>query len=254
MAKIENFPTTVPFAGFYCSIHDEELDRALEQIFADRETGCDVNSDLVDLARDAIDWQAVHEAYALEYVKSLGADYDLNLTFDGMSSPKYYNFETDRIFATIDRETLARMLRAVPRKALRKRIRERFASRDGFISHYPRDLSDWPRQLCDWDHNQVGTLLELYLDREAAGCGSDGFDSYRQYELMEYAMGNGKLEAWLFKHARRGYDGYLSRLCRVHDYLQDRAARPIKTLEHWHAARRMENRPYNATPLGAWAC
>lgn len=250
--KTEKFPVQVPFAGFYCSLHDSELDNVLERLFDFEGTG-NANFDLVDVARDAIDWACVQEAYAAEYVKLLGHEYDLELTFDGMSPPKYYNFETDRVFAYITRDSLAKIARAVPRKALRAAIKERFTSRDGFISHYPSDLSDWPREFRDWDHNQIGTLLAVYLDQEAAGFGSDGFDSYREYEVMESAFGNGYVENWFFSHERRGYEGTLNRLGRIALYLSEREARPIKTLDQWHAARRAENRPFCDTPLGAYA-
>jgi hypothetical protein len=252
MAKIDRFPVTVPFAGFYCSVHDEELEHALERMF-DREGDGRVNSGLVDAARDAIDWRGVHEAYAARYVDEVSAEFDLNLTFDGLESPKYYNYETDRIFAYIDRASLAKIARAVPRAALRKAIKDRFTSRSGFISHYDNDLSAWPRSFADWDHNQIGTLLEIYLDRESEGYGHDGFDSLKQYYVMESPFGNGYPENWFFENARRGYENTLNRLLNIAEYLDKRAARPIKTLYQWHAARRAENRPFAATPLGSYA-
>ena len=45
---------------------------------------------------------------------------------------------------------------------LKERIKERFSSRDGFMSFYSSDLGDWPKELKDWDHNQLSTLLEVY--------------------------------------------------------------------------------------------
>jgi len=250
--KTQKFLTTVPFSGFYESIHDSELEQVLTRLF-DIDGTDDANSDIVNAARDAIDWPCVYEAYAQEFVESLGDEYNLGLAFESMTSPSYYNFETDRIFAHIDRDTLAKIARAVSRDDLRAAIKARFTSRDGFISHYPSDLSDWPARLSDWDHNQIGTLLELYLDQEASGDGCDGFDTYRQYEVMESAIGNGRLENWLFKHERRGYEGTLNRLYRIAEYLAKREARPIKTLDAWHAARRAENRPFALTPLGEYA-
>jgi hypothetical protein len=249
--KTPRFLTTVPFAGFYCSIHDGELEHYLTRLFDPQ--GQDIaNPDIVDAARDAIDWPCVHEAYAARFVRDLGCEYDLNLDFESLSSPKYYNFETDRIFAYIDRASLAKIARAVARSDLRAAVKERFTSRDGFISHYPNRLSDWPARLSEWDHNQIGLLLSLYLDQEAAGYGSEGFDSFRQYEVMESAFGNGYPENWFFEHERRGYEGTLNRLYKIAEYLDKRDARPIKTLDAWHAARRAENRPFSATPLGAW--
>lgn len=249
MTKATQFLTTVPFSGFYCSLHDSELDHALERMF-DHDGSGDANPDLIDAARDTIDWACVHQAYAAEYVDAMRAEYGIELKYQYMESPRYYNFETDRIFAHIDRDGLAMIARAVPRDALRKAIKERFTSRDGFISHYPARLADWPARLSDWDHNQIGTLLSVYLDQEAGGYGCDGFDQYREYELMEDAHGNGYVENWFFEHARRGYEKDLNRLCAIAEYLVKRDARPIKTLDQWRAARRAENRPFTGTPLG----
>lgn len=251
--KKDTFLTTVPFAGFYCSIHDEGLEYTLARYF-DYEGQGDGNSDLIDAARDAIDWRCVHEAYAVEYVAGLRAEYDVELAFESLSSPAYYNFETDRVFAHIDRDSLARIAKAIPRDRLRKAVKERFTSRSGFMSHYPADLSSWPARLSDWDHNQIGLLLELYLDQEASGYGSDGLDSFKQYEVMESAFGNGYVENWFHEHERRGYEGTMNRLDKIGRYLAERDQRTIKTMSQFKAARRSENRPFDHTPLGAWVC
>ena len=252
--KTENFLTTVPFDGFYHSLHDSEIDHALEIVFDIGGSG-DVNPDILEAARDALDWPCIYEAYAKEYAESIGHEYDLELTFESLSSPRFYNFETDRAFSHISRDSLAKIWRAVPRDALRDAIRERFTSRDGFISHYPNSLDDWPRRLSDWDHNQIGTLLWVYLDHEVRGYVNGGFDGWAQLEVMESAFGNGFIENLFFDpdNARRGYEKELNRLDAINRYLHERNARPVKTLEQWHAARRAENRPFSATPLGGYA-
>lgn len=86
--------------------------------------------------------------------------------FADMSSPREYNFTTDRLFATASRAFARRLWKrskADNHETLRHVIRERFTSRDGFISHYSNDLDAWPRDLRDWDHNELGTLLAACL-------------------------------------------------------------------------------------------
>lgn len=82
--------------------------------------------------------------------------------FSIMTSPREYNFTTDRLFATASMAFVKRLWKrskADNHAALRKVIAERFTSRSGFISHYPNRLGDWPTDLADWDYNQLGTLL-----------------------------------------------------------------------------------------------
>lgn len=55
--KQTEFLSTIPFAGFYDSIHDGVIDDAFDMMFADRETGCDRAPDFImDAARDAVSW------------------------------------------------------------------------------------------------------------------------------------------------------------------------------------------------------
>lgn len=91
----------------------------------------------------------------------------LGAKFEEMTSPREYNFTTDRIFCELSGRTVARLFR-MSREDNHARlaacIRERFTSRDGFISHYSNRLADWlEKPLADWDHNELGTLLRALL-------------------------------------------------------------------------------------------
>ena len=56
------------------------------------------------------------------------------------------------------------LLAKIDKDVFRSTIKERFTSRDGFISFYPNRVEDWP-DLEEWDHNHVGTLLEAYVSQ-----------------------------------------------------------------------------------------
>lgn len=199
--------TTLPFSGFYYSLHDSALDGALNQIFADRSTGCTVNQDLVQRACDRMDWRAVHTTYAKEYCENFSHEF-VPVEFDELSSPREYNFTTDRIFAYISTETLRLVFLSVDTEHLRRKIRENHTSRSGFCSFYANTLEAWPEDVTEWDHNQIGTLMQAFV--------GDDFDQYREDALMEDSRCNGFLDEVLFKHGPN-----MERLAKVHEYLDE---------------------------------
>lgn len=95
-------------------------------------------------------------------VETYNAD-SIGLKFESMDSPREYNFTTDRIFCHIPLKTVRALFKASAAEyhvSLRAAIRERFTSRDGFISGYPNGLDSWlSKPLREWDHNEIGTLL-----------------------------------------------------------------------------------------------
>lgn len=201
--------TTVPFSGFYSSFHDACLDATLGSMFSDRETGCYPNKDLLDAAYGAVMWGHVHHQYASHYCQEFAHEYKLSLSFESLQSPKYYNFETDRILATIDEDEVRRLFEEVDPDDLTAIAKERFTSCDGFISFYDPDWHTWGGVL-EWDCNQVGTLLLAWLRKE-----DPDFDQYADLSLME----NADIEHWLSQGKE------MERLLRIHDYLQERAER-----------------------------
>jgi hypothetical protein len=208
---------TVPFAGFYNSWHDSELDHALDMIASDP-SGCHPYEEIRDRLFDHVNWQQVHETYARKYCQAFGEEYGVDLKFESLSSPKYYNFETDRIFARISDEEVRRLFDAVDLKALEKLIRDRFTSCSGFISHYPNTLEDWG-DLDTWDHNQVGTLVEAYAVQELGRQDEpldlpilQGIHSEIPYCSLSEGMGN---------------DSEINRLLSIVDYLNKRAERTL---------------------------
>lgn len=204
--------TTIPFCGFYDSIHSSELDRGLEQMFSDHDTGCDVNRDLVQRAYDLVDWRLVHTKYAKEYCENLAERLEIKLEFDELNSPKFYNFTTDRIFAYISTADLMALRKRVDSATLEKEVKQRFTSRDGFSSFYSNKLVEWPWSPKEWDHNQIGTLLEAVVEDEHGG-----WDQWKEYDLMAGSFCNGFIDNILSPG--------LERLLNVHDYLETRKSR-----------------------------
>lgn len=206
----------IPFSGFYESLHDSALDDALNQMFSDRDTGCHVNEDLVMRAWSSMKWHQVHIDYAKEYVDDFSREFKLSLEFDELKSPREYNFVSDRVFCWISTESLKRVFGEVNTPALRIKIHENHTSRDGFYSYYSNTLESWPADVTEWDHNQIGTLLQAFVEQESV----DEFSQYEEYELMEETRCNGVYEELLYNNCPE-----MPRLTKVHEYLETRAKR-----------------------------
>jgi hypothetical protein len=208
--------TTIPFSGFYYSVHDQELDYILEQCFSN-DCG-DVYNSLAQSAHDNADWFSIHSGYAKLYTEAFAKEFELEtVKFKKLDSPKYYNFETDRIFCEINISEVNRLYKTVCKKVLEDRIQERFTSRDGFISFYPNELAKWPNKLEDWDINQVGTLIEAYtvhVEPEFL------HNQFKEYDLLEDYRCNGVIENLLYENIENA-----ERLDKIYRYLRDREDR-----------------------------
>lgn len=169
----------LPFAGFYESMYSDGINHAEEQYIEWLVEEEGLSEEIKDkIANNLYKFQDNNIAtnhVAKEYVDYLDSgfsyDYDLNLelTFSDMSSPREYNFTTDRIFAHISEANAKKLFDLVMKTPglLEKTIKKLFTSYSGFISHYSNDIDEWlERPVTEWDHNELGTLLHALLPRE----------------------------------------------------------------------------------------
>ena len=205
--------TTIPFSGFYYSLHDGALDSALESIFSD-DSG-DARPEIMRHVFDATHWREVHNAYAAEYAAAFAAEFNLPLQFESMESPREYNFSTDIIFCTISAENAAWLFDTCDKTILAKIARETFTSREGFASFYEPDFTE-RGDILTWDHNQLGALIRAHVAEQ-----NPDFDQWAEFELMESAQCNGRLENWFFE----SNPGKLNRLASINSYLNKREGR-----------------------------
>lgn len=156
------------FEGFYCSnlesIIDMELEMIQEERTEDEKNHFWLKSDYSDVFLTmAKEWFSEFESETLFY-----NDIDISLEWDSMTSPKEYNFQTDRIFAQISESDARKLFNMVDKERLANVIKERFTSYDGFISFYSNDLNEWlEKPLTEWDCNELGTLLLACLPDNA---------------------------------------------------------------------------------------
>jgi len=164
----------IPFSGFYDSLWSSEFDTVQEQevewmLDPSNEYATELpeditTDDLSDLFYRFADFGQMYADFAPVYSEAFQQylwdkhDLDVTLKFESMTSPKYYNFETDRIFAEITLEDVVKIYRKVGKAKLRAQAKQMFTSRSGFSSFYDPDIDTWGN-LRSWDHNQLYCLL-----------------------------------------------------------------------------------------------
>lgn len=157
--------TFIPhFEGFYYSNLDSLIDHELESIceYLSESLGQDINTNELDYT---INHAKIAEAWLNEYKDQVffahGVKLD-SLKFDRLESPKYYNFETDKLLVTINKKDLLSLKRVLFPKnnGLQSVINKQFKSRSGFISFYDDFVSDWKtKAFSDWDEGEVSCLF-----------------------------------------------------------------------------------------------
>ena len=156
-----------------------------------------------------------------------------------MSSPREYNFTTDRVFADIPLARAYLLFRKTREDgSLTEYAQQRFTSYDGFSSYYSPDWKTWG-PFREWDHNQLGTVLAAFLNSD-----SDEFREWEVYESMEHEQCNGNFDNWLWEAMPVKES---TRIGKVIDYLRERAERLWRTT----AEQRTANLPFSDTPLGS---
>lgn len=111
------------------------------------------------------------------WVAKLGIPYE----YEELTSPPYYNFETDKLYVKLSEATLSRIYEELGEDARRKAFKDMFTSYDGFISFYENTPPTKP--IADWDHNELYALLSARVKQQLDDWQS--IDSALHEELYE---------------------------------------------------------------------
>ena len=194
MNKLES---TIPFDGFYESFTSADIEYQIGQQIEWDSDIYDLNEDeqrilwanYLDINRSYF-YNQIAEDYTNFYIDALNErlkGFTLKATYKFFTSPREYNFSTDRIFIEIEENHAIDFIKYIIKnykKELEKKIKDRFTSRSGFSSFYKNSLDLWTKDFKEWDHNQIGTCFELFdLEEE------DINYSLREY-LSEKIMDN----------------------------------------------------------------
>jgi hypothetical protein len=231
----------VPFSGFYETSHNAIFDSWLEYeqewLMSDHGATLEQVQELANKFYDCIDWQAVHVDYAKEYCaqlvalitdvsrqyvtndkgeRKLSPSFDLQLEFEELKSPRFYNYETDCIYAKIPLAQMETMLAAIPPEKWREFVREQCTSYDGFISFYPANYDEWEKDLGEWGEARLGMILEAYLmhilEENSLDFRNDINNALSGFTLMQDYDSNGHLSNSLWNHATKEFTDYADSL------------------------------------------
>ncbi len=178
MNKLES---TIPFDGFYESFISADIDHQIGQ-----QIECDCDLYDLNVNEEKILWDSylsvnrsyfynqIAKDYTNFYIDDLNAKlnyaypdhgFTLNAKFSFLTSPKEYNFATDRIFIDIEKNHAIDFIKYIIKhykKELEEKIKQRFTSRSGYWSHYKNTLNSWTQDYSEWDCNMIGTCFELF--------------------------------------------------------------------------------------------
>jgi len=128
----------IPFEGFYYSIYDSIIDDILESEISEgyltEEQAENINYTNLHLELSKHIFDCILELFNDEFNLFTDNNY---ITFEGLYSPKYYNFSTDKIKAIISTEIYLTLLNKFENNnSFINYVNEVSKSRDGFASFY----------------------------------------------------------------------------------------------------------------------
>ena len=92
--------------------------------------------------------------------------YELEIEYQGIYSPKYYNYTTDKIGYKIktNEKTMQELKKYILNlQGAKQYIFKRFKSYDGFISFLSNDIDYWKTEPIETDENYIGALIDMLL-------------------------------------------------------------------------------------------
>ena len=139
----------------------EELDYYRDELGREDLTEDDLAFDYRKYEKDVCD------AYIEEF-KRLAPSFVKSVEFEELWSPKYYNFENDRLYVKIELgDEWKDDVRTFMHKEwdwLKERIHEEWSDRDGFISFMSNQIGDWSdKVLYDEDARYISSMLKYIM-------------------------------------------------------------------------------------------
>jgi hypothetical protein len=154
------------FGGFYDSIHFDNIQDLIEYL---------------DIKDDNINYNETHKEYCKEFVNELNNYLEIDLKFTGIYSPRFYNFETDKIEVEINENDYKKIIdNYLNNKECIEYINEASSSKDGFVSFCSGidNLKNEPHLLLEYIFKYI-----LWIDTELS-------DSELTYEISENIYDN----------------------------------------------------------------
>lgn len=162
------------FCGFYESplynsdtLYQETYDEDNMNYYKERFEDETLTADDLDIDFQEYE-KACCEAFCTEFYNS-SPNIIKSLDFVEMTSPNYYNFETDKVYAKVvledDWREQVKSFMETNKEWLTKRIRQEWSSRDGFWSYLSNDYNDWCELLQedDTDERYLSEIIKYMM-------------------------------------------------------------------------------------------
>ena len=137
----------IPFQGFYESIWNDIGDRAIEEGEVDY---------------NLINYPKFRHITCLAIVEWISQKTELPFRLEQFTSPKWYNFESHRLFAYMAASDLEQIYKNTDVKKLADAFHDALAPRSGFMPFYR--VSSWVEPVLEWEYAQTEILMGLYLE------------------------------------------------------------------------------------------
>ena len=189
----------IPFCGFYESAASYLIERDWESRVYD--TFCDFkeipqNKKVLESLKDkysslienGLDYKKAKAEIVEKWIEIVSGELGIPLTFGELSSPREYNYTTDKIFCYSELTDLKKILETTPRDMLIKQMEYRHSSYDGFISYISNDITDWESEgVENWNCHQWETVIGTFI-MSKTGCESvEEYVNSNIYDLEFYA-------------------------------------------------------------------
>lgn len=126
----------LPFSGFYESYHDLEIDAFIEQ---ESEENAESSSYLNPALVSDLDYKTIRENLCKLYMQAYNNAFlecyniDLKLEYSRLSSPRFYNFDTDKLYCYVDKLALNEAFNLVDKDKLESQLKQRYSPQSGFM-------------------------------------------------------------------------------------------------------------------------
>ena len=141
MSTLNKIEIQLPFSGFSHSAHDMYIDNHIECEIGYLENELGYTEEQLDIIKDRfymMDYAPTRKAICEHYINAFNAvfydEYNihLDLQYSQLISPRFYNFETDRLYAFIDESIYNEVVTLVNKTDFKAMLKDRYSKRDGF--------------------------------------------------------------------------------------------------------------------------
>jgi len=141
MNTLNKIDIQLPFSGFYYSIHDSYIDNHIEHELEYLESELGYTDEQLDIIKDRfydMDYALIRKAICEHYINAYNAvfydEYNihLDLEYNCIVSPSFYNYDTDKLYVLIDESVFNEVSALINSEDFKLMLKEKFKPQSGF--------------------------------------------------------------------------------------------------------------------------